>query len=209
MGQDAGRGCVMGATRHTRPARRRLGEVLSVWLASSDSVGVPRGDPPSEGGCDERCAARVASRSVVVAVLAVGLWLGAAGRVQADPLNPLDFTSLGAFPTAPGDYTINTGGTPTLTGPGGTFTGVVSNGVAVFDFNAINVVTGQVINGTGPFPAALLSRDGITVSGGINFSGGFSAPVVPSPVVPAASAPAVAVGDKKSSSPAAPPVMAQ
>ena len=45
MGQDAGRGCVMGATRHTRPARRRLGEVLSVWLASSDSVGVAPGRP--------------------------------------------------------------------------------------------------------------------------------------------------------------------
>jgi len=115
---------------------------------------------------------RVVSRSVVVAVLAVGLWLGAVGRVRADPLNPLDFPSLGAFPTAPGGYTIDTGGTPTLTGPGGTFTGVVSHGVAVFDFNAINVVTGQVINGTGPLPAALLSRDGITISGGINFSGG-------------------------------------
>ena len=57
---------------------------------------------------------RIASRSVVVAVLAVGLWLGAAGRVRADPLNPLDFTSLGAFPAAAGDYTFNTSGTPTL-----------------------------------------------------------------------------------------------
>jgi hypothetical protein len=53
---------------------------------------------------------RFASRPVMVSVLAIGLWLGAAGRVQADPLNPLDFTSLGAFPTAPGGYTINTGG---------------------------------------------------------------------------------------------------
>ncbi|MGZ3357617.1 MAG: hypothetical protein ACXVBO_22590, partial [Isosphaeraceae bacterium] len=41
---------------------------------------------------------RVASRSVVVSVLAVGLWLGAAGWVRADLLNPFDFTSLGAFP---------------------------------------------------------------------------------------------------------------
>ncbi|MBV8234280.1 MAG: hypothetical protein JO075_01140, partial [Acidimicrobiia bacterium] len=113
---------------------------------------------------------RVASRSVVVAVLAVGLWLGAVGRAWADPLNPLDFTSLGAFPSTTGTYTLDTSGTPTLSGPGGTFTGVVSHGIAVFDFNAINVVTGQVITGTGPLPAALLSRAGITISGGIDFS---------------------------------------
>ncbi|MBV8315512.1 MAG: hypothetical protein JOZ53_11295 [Planctomycetaceae bacterium] len=71
---------------------------------------------------------RVASRSVMVAVLAVGLWLGAVGRAWADPLNPLDFTPLGAFPTAVGFYTINTSGTPTLTEPNGTIlTGVVSH----------------------------------------------------------------------------------
>ena len=115
---------------------------------------------------------RVASRSVVVAVLAVGLWLGAAGRVQADPLNPLDFTSLGAFPTAPGDYTINTGGTPTLTGPGGTtLTGVVSHGIAVFDFDVINVTSGQTFFGTGSFPLALLSRTNATFAGTIDGSG--------------------------------------
>ncbi|MBV8129339.1 MAG: hypothetical protein JO114_16965, partial [Planctomycetaceae bacterium] len=44
------------------------------------------------------------SRSV--AVLAV--LVGGAGRAGAGPLNPLDFTSLGAFPTARGDYTFNT-----------------------------------------------------------------------------------------------------
>ena len=115
---------------------------------------------------------RVASRPVVVAVLAVGLWLGAAGRVQADPLNPLDFPSLGAFPTAPGDYTINTGGTPTLTGPGGTtLTGVVSRGIAVFDFDAINVTSGQTFFGTGSFPLALLSRTNATFAGTIDGSG--------------------------------------
>ncbi|MGZ3432668.1 MAG: hypothetical protein ACXVA7_12820 [Isosphaeraceae bacterium] len=108
------------------------------------------------------------SRSV--AVLAV--LVGGAGQAGAGALNPNVFTSLGAFPSATGMYVLDTSGTPTLSGPGGTFTGVVSNGVAVFDFNAINVVTGQAINGTGPLPAALLSRDGITVSGGINVSGG-------------------------------------
>ena len=109
------------------------------------------------------------SRSVAVLALLVG----GAGRAGAGPLNPGDFplSNSGAFPSTTGMYKLDTSGTPTLSGPGGTFTGVVSNGVAVFDFNAINVVTGQVINGTGPLPAALLSRDGITVSGGINFSG--------------------------------------
>ena len=114
---------------------------------------------------------RVASRSVVVAVLAVGLWLGAAGRAWADPLNPLDFASLGAFPTAPGGYTINTGGTPTLTGPGGTtLTGVVSHGIAVFDFDAINVTSGETFTGTGSLPLALLSRTTATIAGTIDGS---------------------------------------
>jgi hypothetical protein len=114
---------------------------------------------------------RMTSRSVVVAVLAVGLWLGAAGRVRADPLNPLDFTSLGAFPTAPGDYTINTSGTPTLTGPGGTtLTGVVSHGIAVFDFDAIHVTSGETFTGTGSLPLALLSRTNATIAGTIDGS---------------------------------------
>lgn len=114
---------------------------------------------------------RVASRSVVVSVLAVGLWLGVAGRIEADPLNPLDFTSLGAFPTAPGGYTINTSGTPTLTVPGGTLTGVVSHGIAVFDFDAINVTSGQTFLGTGSLPLALLSRTNATIAGTIDGSG--------------------------------------
>jgi hypothetical protein len=115
----------------------------------------------------------VASGPVAVAVLAVGLSLGAAGRARAGPLNPLDFASLGAFPTASGTYTINTSGTPTLTAPNGTtITGVVFNGTAVFDFDSINVVTGQSILGRGSLPAALLSRGGITVDGMVNFSAG-------------------------------------
>jgi len=123
---------------------------------------------------------RVASRSVMVAVLAVGLWLGAVGRAWADPLNPLDFTPLGAFPTAVGFYTINTSGTPTLTEPNGTIlTGVVSHGIAVFDFDSINVLgpgSGlgppiQVFTATGSLPLALLSRTNATIAGTIDGSG--------------------------------------
>ncbi|MBV8077804.1 MAG: PEP-CTERM sorting domain-containing protein [Planctomycetaceae bacterium] len=119
---------------------------------------------------------RVASRSVVVAVLAVGLWLGAAGRVRADPLNPLDFASLGAFPTVPGDYTINTD-TLTPSGPGVVLSGVVSHGIAVFDFDSINVLgpgpgfPSQDFTATGSLPLALLSRTNATIAGTIDGSG--------------------------------------
>jgi hypothetical protein len=67
---------------------------------------------------------------VRTATLALGLLLGAVGRAQAEPLNPLDFTSLGTLSTMPGTYTINASGpAPTLTSSGGTmFTGVVSGG---------------------------------------------------------------------------------
>ncbi len=126
---------------------------------------------------------RGAPRPIVASVLVAGMLLGAAGRAPAGPLNPLDFASLGAFPTAPGAYTINTSGTPTLTEPNGTIiTGVVSNGVAVFDFDSIDVPSGQVISGTGSLPAALLSRNGITVSGEIDFSAYYYRnPYVPGP----------------------------
>src|SRR5271157_1542789 len=88
------------------------------------------------------------------------------------PLDPLDFLSLGAFPTAPGIYTLDTRGTtPTLSGPGGTFTGVVSNGIAVFDFDSIVLGSGQtLIDNTGinalfALPVALLSRSGAMIEG--------------------------------------------
>jgi hypothetical protein len=135
---------------------------------------------------------RIASRSVVVSVLSVGLWLGAAGWVQADPLNPLDFTSLGAFPTTPGSYTINTGGPPTLTGPGGTtLTGVVSHGIAVFDFDSINVLGPgppfQEFTATGSLPLALLSRTNATIARTIDGSGQgvFNVPPPAAPAAPA------------------------
>jgi hypothetical protein len=94
---------------------------------------------------------RVASWLVGAPALAAALLLGSAGRVQAGPLNPLDFASLGAFPTAGGSYTFDTSGTPVLIGPNGSVvaTGVVSNGVAVFDFNSINVTSSQGFGGAG------------------------------------------------------------
>ncbi len=125
---------------------------------------------------------RVTSRLVIACVLGAGLSLGVARQVQAGPLNPLDFASLGAFPTATSSYTINTSDTPTLTvydaspnGPvvSGTLTGVVYNGIAVFDFDSINVAasTYPIITATGSLPLALLSRTDATIAGWIDGSG--------------------------------------
>ena len=62
-----------------------------------------------------------------------------------------------------------------LFGPGGTPTGVVFNGIAVFDFNSITVGSGQTFVGTGQvvegaLPLALLSRGDITINGTIDVS---------------------------------------
>jgi hypothetical protein len=113
------------------------------------------------------------SRSV--AVLAV--LVGGAGRAGAGPLNPGDFTPVGPFPTAGRDIHVqHTGPNPTLSGTGRTtLTGVVSNGIAVFDFNSITVGSGQTFVGEGALPLALLSRSDITINGTIDVSapGGF------------------------------------
>jgi hypothetical protein len=108
------------------------------------------------------------SRSV--AVLAV--LVGAAGRAGAGPLNPLDFASLGAFPTTGGTYYFDTDGpNPTLGVVGGpSVTGVVSGGIAVFDFNAITVGAAQTFIGIGSMPVAFLSRGDATIDGTMNVS---------------------------------------
>ena len=114
------------------------------------------------------------SRSV--AVLAV--LVGGAGRAGAEPLNPLDFASLGAFPTAAGTFTFDTSNL-TLTGPGITtpIQGSLSTiGVAVFDFNAITAASDQFfvsqypLSGVTTPPLALLSRGDITIDGKIDVS---------------------------------------
>jgi hypothetical protein len=109
-------------------------------------------------------------------VAALALLIGGAGRAGAGPLNPLDFASLGAFPTAGGTYYFDTDGpNPTLGAIGGPpLTGVVFNGIAVFDFNAITVSSSQTFVGMGSLPVAFLSRSDITIDGTI----GVSAPLV-------------------------------
>src|SRR5215831_14045096 len=73
-------------------------------------------------------------------------------RTVLTALAPCDFTSLGNLNLLSGSYTINTSGTPTLTGPGTNFTGVVSGGIAVFDFDSVNIGAGVTITAAGTRP---------------------------------------------------------
>jgi hypothetical protein len=106
----------------------------------------------------------------------LALWLGSAGQVGAGPLDPLAFAPVGPFPTAAGTYKFDTSSV-TLDDPKGVplLTGVVSNGIAVFDFATITVGSDQVFVGTGTLPLALLSRGDISINGTIDVS----APPVP------------------------------
>src|SRR6266700_3844290 len=85
-------------------------------------------------------------------------------RGIADPLDPMSFTSLGTFPSATGDYSLNTSGTPTLTDPlGNTITGIVyvtpgGREIAVFTFDSITL-DAMTIWPSGSRPVALLSQD--------------------------------------------------
>ena len=59
-----------------------------------------------------------------------------------------------------------------MLGPGVSYTGVFYGGVAVFDFDNINIGPGVTLNAVGTLPVAFLSRGNIFVSGMINVSGG-------------------------------------
>jgi hypothetical protein len=126
---------------------------------------------------------RVALKKTVVPMLALGLLLGVSGRVLAGPLDPNSFTSLGTL--GPGTYIIDsggnlTGGVPTIydSSLNKLFSGVVSNGIAVFAFSSINlgatssvdVDSFQVYNPLHPtetLPVALLSQTNETIAGTI------------------------------------------
>jgi hypothetical protein len=123
----------------------------------------------------------VASTFVAFPALVVGLVLGSAERVQAGPLNPFDFASLGAFPTGASPYFFNTGGTPTMTDGRGNVvaTGVVYNGIAVFDFDSINIPFGATAIGS--LPLALLSRSDAVIAGILDGSASFNSPNLAGP----------------------------
>jgi hypothetical protein len=110
----------------------------------------------------------------MTAALWVALVGGGAGAARAQPLDPAGFASLGSFPAAAGTYTVNTSGTPSLTGPDGfTLTGVLAGNVAVFTFDSIMIGTGQGVVAIGTRPVAFLSKTDVTISGSglLNASG--------------------------------------
>jgi hypothetical protein len=101
-------------------------------------------------------------------------------------MNPLDFASLGAFPTAPGGYVVDTtlGQAPTIKFNGGTITGVISGDTAVFDFNSVAITSSMsfTVNGgkfsrlSGGQPVdsykfALLSRGDLSLATGSSITG--------------------------------------
>ncbi|HEU5117623.1 MAG TPA: hypothetical protein VFT74_13345, partial [Isosphaeraceae bacterium] len=101
------------------------------------------------------------------------LGIGAVGlrTAHADLLDPNAFASLGTFdPTLAGQYLVKQiNGTPTIVDPNGQtlFSGVESNGVAVFDFNSITVTSTNsapitIFGQAGP--TAFLSRGDISVT---------------------------------------------
>src|SRR5271170_4142644 len=103
------------------------------------------------------------------------------GTARANPLNPTNFTSLGALALASGNYVINTsGGNPALLDSASNvlYTGVIYNqggifdsNIAVFAFNSIIIGAGVTITPTGDNPVALLSQGSIDLAGTINASG--------------------------------------
>ncbi len=105
----------------------------------------------------------------------VALGCGLTGPAGAKPpLRVTDFDSLGAFPSTPGTYVVNTSDTPTLQTPDGmVITGVVAEKIAVFTFDGIVIGNGMTLTASGDRPLALLSYSDVTLAGtgSINVSG--------------------------------------
>jgi hypothetical protein len=122
----------------------------------------------------------------------VCVWLLCGHRVLAQPLDPLDFTSLGTLNLAGGSFTIDTD-TLTLVDNGAPgvplFTGVVDDQdgiadsfggvpgplgipeVAVFTFDSINLASTASITVTGTRALGLLSQGNATIDTTINVNG--------------------------------------
>jgi hypothetical protein len=109
---------------------------------------------------DDMKSSRVAWALAALLLLA-DVWV-----VEGTPLAVSDFASLGAFPSGPGSYTVNTSGLPTLIGPGVNIAGVVGpDAIAVFAFSNIQIGDGFTLTATGNRPLALLSYGDVTISG--------------------------------------------
>ena len=110
-------------------------------------------------------------------LLAVSILASVAATAEAALLNPTDFASLGSLSLTANStpYTLNTttGQAPTISGNGVTYTGVISNGVAVFDFDRVSIATAATLRDVATFdslPVAILSRSSVIVGGSIDVS---------------------------------------
>jgi hypothetical protein len=120
-------------------------------------------------------------RLLFVPVMTIIPGLLAPSSAPAGLINPDSFTSLGAFPTLAGTYTVNTSGTPTITAPDGSkiigvdYTDSPGHVVAVFDFSSISLQSSQTLNASGnaigSAPLVLLSQGDATIAGTIDASG--------------------------------------
>ncbi len=93
--------------------------------------------------------------------------------VRADPLNPLEFPSLGTVTLASGAYTIDTSATPPmLTGPGTNLSGTVSAaGIAVFRFDDLLVNGGAVLTAPADAEGKLMRPVALVAGGDLTFAG--------------------------------------
>ena len=111
------------------------------------------------------------SYSRFVSRITIGLLaLAAAPVAHAQILDPNAFASLGDFTLNAGTYTIDTDALSYAGNAGG----ILSSGIAVFDFSTITIGTNATINVTGTHPLALLSRSDFALGTGssINLNGG-------------------------------------
>ncbi|HEX4123199.1 MAG TPA: hypothetical protein VHY37_00625 [Tepidisphaeraceae bacterium] len=91
------------------------------------------------------------------------------------PIDPDAYAAIGSI-SGQGTYSFNTGSgstTPSLTvtptgGVASTVYGVIDNGVAVFDFNSVDLPSGSTTSVMGSLPIAILSRSSVSLSSAFN-----------------------------------------
>ena len=103
-------------------------------------------------------------RSLIIGITFAAL-AAVSPAARAQVLDPAAYTSDGALSLASGAYTLDT---DALTFSG--YSGVLSNGIAVFDFSSINVGANATVNVVGSHPLALLSQSDAIFGAGSSFN---------------------------------------
>src|SRR6185295_5016986 len=111
-----------------------------------------------------------------LAHLAAASTLAAPLIASADPLNPLDYPSLGTVTLTAGSYTINSTTTPpAITGPmnfTGSIVGFGPGSIAVFSFDQLTIPIGVTFTVTGNRMLAFLSAGDMSIASAISVNGG-------------------------------------